>query len=345
MTVTMSVIPDRAADIVGLLHGAAASVSGVEIGRRLELSRAAVWKHVQRLRARGYTIEGTPSRGYRLLDSPDRLSAAELRPYLISEVLGRVVHYEERTGSTNVVARSLARVGAADGTVVVADAQTAGRGRLGRSWFSPPGRNLYMSVVLRPDVPPARAPQLALVAGSAVAGTIEAVAAIRPALKWPNDVLLDGRKVAGILTEMDSEADRVTFVIVGIGVNLNVSARELAGPLGDTATSLAVATGRRIPRAHFAGRLLWELERRYRRFLDTGFPGLRAEWEAYSALTGCEVTLAGPDGLRRGRVLGGDGDGALCLREGRDATVRVLAGDVTVVDGYARAATRGKRGR
>jgi BirA family biotin operon repressor/biotin-[acetyl-CoA-carboxylase] ligase len=337
--------PDRDAALVGLLRDAG-GVSGAEIGRRLGLTRAAVWKHVERLRVRGYAIEGTPSRGYRLLACPDRLSAAELGPHLRSAVLGRVVHYEEETGSTNVVARGLARAGAAEGTVVVAETQTAGRGRLGRAWFSPPGSNLYLSVVLRPDIPPARAPQLALVAGSAVAAAIEAEGGVRPALKWPNDVLLDGRKVAGILTEMDSEADRVGFVVLGIGVNLNVSACELADALGDTATSVAAATGHGVDRARFTGRLLGELERRYRRVLDEGFAaGLRAEWEGYSALTGREVTVTGPDGDRRGRVIGVDGEGALCLAPEGGGVMRVLAGDVTLLDGYVRAAPRGSRNR
>lgn len=324
----------RTGEIVALLRRDPDGVSGAEIGRQLGVSRAAVWKHVARLRQQGYRIEGTPSQGYRLVETPDRLSAAELQPHLRSEVLGRVVHYEKKITSTNTVARDLARNGAGEGTVVIAEAQSAGRGRLGRTWFSPSGLNLYLSVVLRPPIPPACAPQLSLLAGTAVAATIEGMLPVRPELKWPNDVLVAGRKVAGLLTEMDSEADRVTFVIVGVGVNVNVSAAHLRRSLGEKATSLAAATGTRVNRPAFAGRLLAELEQRYRHYVARGFGTVRSEWESYSCLTGRAVTIAGPAGARRGSVMGLDADGALCLRGDHGEVVRIVAGDVTLVDGY-----------
>ena len=267
-------------DIVELLRRAPDGLSGAAIGRELRLTRAAVWKHVSQLRRAGYEIVGTPSRGYRLLSGPDRLSAAEIRPHLTGDVLGREIHWAETVDSTNTWARHLARAGALEGTVAIAEGQTAGRGRLGRRWFSPPGVNVYMSVVLRPPLPPARAPQLTLVAGSAVAATIAAIAGVRPALKWPNDVLLAGAKVAGLLTEMDSEADRVAFVVLGIGVNLNAPADELRQAVGIPATSILATTGRAVGRAAFVGRLLAELEGRYRRYLAEGFATLREEWEA-----------------------------------------------------------------
>jgi BirA family biotin operon repressor/biotin-[acetyl-CoA-carboxylase] ligase len=326
---------ETAAAIVDLLRRASGPVSGADVGRELALTRAAVWKHVRRLREQGYAIPGTPSQGYRLVSAPDRLTPVEVTPHLRTEVLGRALHWADTVDSTNTWARGLARDGAREGTVVLAERQTAGRGRLGRSWFSPAGVNLYMSVVLRPLVPPARAPQLALVAGCALAATIAEVAAVRPGLKWPNDVLLSGRKVAGILTEMDSEADRVAFVVVGVGVNLNVSPEDLRAGVGDTATSVGAAAGRPVHRPSFVARLLAELEERYRRYLARGFGALRDEWESYSSLTGREVAVAGGDGERRGRVTGLDGEGALVLRDPDGATVRVLAGDVTVVGGYA----------
>jgi BirA family biotin operon repressor/biotin-[acetyl-CoA-carboxylase] ligase len=335
----------KATDIVELLRREPGGVSGATIGRELRLTRAAVWKHVSRLRRNGYEIVGTPSRGYRLVSVPDRLGVTEIRPHLTGEILGREVHWAETVDSTNTWARQLARAGAVEGTVALAEAQTAGRGRLGRSWFSPPGANVYLSIVLRPEVPPARAPQLTLVAGTAVAATIASLVGARPALKWPNDVLLSGAKVAGLLTEMDSEADRVAFVVLGIGVNLNTSAEDLRSGVGATATSILAATGRAVERAGFVGRLLGELEGRYRRYLAEGFAGLREEWESYSCVTGREITVAGPDGERRGRAVGIDADGALLLRDPGGAVLRVLAGDVTVVDGYAPwAGSAGKAG-
>jgi BirA family biotin operon repressor/biotin-[acetyl-CoA-carboxylase] ligase len=331
---------------VSLLRSAPDCVSGAEIGRRVGISRAAVWKHVARLRRAGYRIEGTPACGYRLLESPSPVTPSEIAAHLRSKVLGRVIRYDETVDSTNRVARELARSGAVEGTVVVADGQTAGRGRLGRAWFSPPGLNLYLSVVLRPSVPPARGPQLALVAASAVAATIVELSGARPAIKWPNDVLIGGRKVAGILTEMDSEADRVTFVVVGMGINLNMAREALAPELRRTATSLRAEVGREIHRAAFAGRLLAELERRYGRYTAEGFAVLREEWESYSCLTGREVTVVGGNNRTDGRVLGIDEQGALRLR-GADGVVRqILAGDVTLPGAYAgtgqAAGTRGK---
>jgi BirA family biotin operon repressor/biotin-[acetyl-CoA-carboxylase] ligase len=195
--------------------------------------------------------------------------------------------------------------------------------------------NVYLSIVLRPAVPPARAPQLTLVAGCAVAATVAAVGGMRPALKWPNDVLLAGGKVAGLLTEMDSEADQVAFVVLGVGENLNATAEALRGGVGAAATSIMAATGRPVERAAFAGRLLGELEGRYRRYLAEGFAGLREEWESYSCTTGREIVVAGPEGERRGRALGIDAEGALLLRDPRGTEMRVLAGDVSLVDGYA----------
>jgi BirA family biotin operon repressor/biotin-[acetyl-CoA-carboxylase] ligase len=322
--------------VVELLRGAAGDVSGSEIASAIGISRAAVWKHIERLREDGYRIEGTPARGYRLLESPDRLSSAEVDAHLLTKRLGRTLHYADDVDSTNRWARELARAGAREGTVVIADAQTAGRGRLGREWFSPAGRNLYISVILRPAVPPGEVPQLALVAASAVAAALRDVAGLRPAIKWPNDVLIDRKKVAGILAEMDSEADLVTFAVVGIGVNLNVSARELGPTLRRTATSVRVATGKTTDRAAFTGRLLGALEERYCRFLDEGFGALRDEWEQYSCLTGRRVTVAGADGVQRGQVVGVDRDGALCLRVADGKTVRVLAGDVTLPGAYGR---------
>lgn len=325
----------RGAAVVALLHAVPAGMSGAEIGRRLGISRAAVWKHVTQLRGAGYRIEGTRARGYRLLETPGLLTPTEITAYLTSTTLGRVIHYEKTTDSTNRVARELARSGAREGAIVVAEGQTAGRGRLGRAWFSPSGLNLYLSVILRPRVPPAHVPQLALVAASAVAGTIVATSDVVPAIKWPNDVLLGGRKVAGILTEMDSEADQVAFVVVGIGVNLNLTRAALSPELRPTATSLRAETGHLVDRAAFAGRLLAELEQRYGRYLAQGFGALRAEWESYSCLTGRDVHVVGVNGRTAGRVLGIDDHGALRVRGADGVEMQVLAGDVTLPGAYA----------
>jgi len=321
-----------AEQIVSWLRAAGGPVSGEELARRLGCSRAAVWKHVVALRAYGYRIAASRALGYTLAETPDRLGPAELAPYLSGT--WRRVEWLAETDSTQRVARDLARDGAPEGTVVIAEAQTAGRGRLGRTWHSPPGQSLYCSVVLRPTVDPAAVPQLALVAGIAVAVTVVEVTGLAATIKWPNDVLVGGRKIAGILTEMEAEVERVRHVVCGIGVNLNVPADGFPPELADKATSLLAQSGRPVDRAAFTGRLLGALEARYGRYLAQGFSAMRSEWEGYSCLTGKAVRVAGPDGETAGRVLGLDGDGALRLEGPDGRVVRIVAGEVTVRDGY-----------
>jgi len=258
----------------------------------------------------------------------------DLRRARATARLGRRIEYFDSIDSTNTEARRLATAGAIEGTVVIAETQTKGRGRLGRSWASPPLRNLYLSIVLRPPIAVAEAAQLTLVAGVAVAETVR-TSAPRAAIKWPNDVVVAGRKLAGILTEMEADDDRVRFVILGIGVNLNAAPEDFPEELRDKATSLCAAAGRTIDRCAFADRLLSCLDDRYGLFLSKGFAALRPLWEACSSLTGRAVEIAGAGQRCAGIVTGIGEDGALILREATGRDVRVVAGDVTVIDGYA----------
>ena len=322
--------------ILAWLRAANAPVSGEELARRLGVSRAAVFKQVEALRARGYGIEAGHAQGYVLAATPDRLDATELGPRLTG--CWRRIEWHAEVDSTQRVARELARDGAPEGTVVIAEAQSAGRGRLGRTWHSPPGTNLYCSILLRPAVSPAVVPQVALAAGLGVAEAIETLG-LAPLLKWPNDILLDGKKAVGILTEMEAEVERVHLVILGIGVNLNGGTDDFPPYLQDKATSLAIAAGRRIDRVDFAARLLVAVEDVYARFIATGFAGLREAWERRAALTGFLVTVGGAGvagGEVEGRVTGIDDDGALRLMDGAGAGHRIVAGEVTIRGGYAR---------
>lgn len=322
---------ERIAEQLGACRG---FVSGRALAEGLGISRAAVWKHVESLKADGYQIESARSRGYRLLAGPDRVSQSELAVHLDSAWLGHHLIWHAATGSTNADAAAAARDGAVEGTVVVAEEQSAGRGRLGRTWVSAARVNLYASVVLRPWIVPAEAPQLSLVAGLAVAAALEREG-LDARIKWPNDVLLDGRKVCGILTEIEAEADRVSFVVVGIGVNLNSTLEHFPAELHDKATSVVLASGRRVDRARFAARLLAELERRYEGFREHGFAALAAEWESRSDMLGREICVSAGGEELGGICLGIDSDGALLLKEeGREAPRRVLAGDVSVIGGY-----------
>ncbi|TMB45841.1 MAG: biotin--[acetyl-CoA-carboxylase] ligase [Deltaproteobacteria bacterium] len=314
--------------IVAWLRASTAPLSGEELARRLGCSRAAVWKQIGALRRLGYRIEARRAHGYALAAAPDRLGPAELAPHLAGR--WRDIRWLAETDSTQRVARELGRAGAPEGTVVIAEAQTAGRGRLGRTWHSPRGVNLYCSIVLRPPLSPAAVPQVALVAGVAAAAALAETPGLAPRLKWPNDVLIDGRKVAGILTEMEAEVERVHHVILGIGVNLNAPRAAFPPELRERATSLFLATGRRVDRAAVTGRLLAALEARYGRFLEGGFEAVRAEWESYSCLTGTDVRVASAEGEMAGRVLGLDTDGALMLARPDGTSTRIVAGEVTV---------------
>ncbi|MGH7322304.1 MAG: biotin--[acetyl-CoA-carboxylase] ligase [Candidatus Rokuibacteriota bacterium] len=326
----MSRTSDR---LLAILRGSGGPVSGPELARKLRVSRAAVWKHVRHLASRGYRISSENPGGYRLEQAPDRLLPAEILSRLGARRIGRTIHHYDVIDSTNRRAMELARQGAAEGEVVVAEAQSRGRGRLGRSFFSPAGVSLYASIILRPPIPPAQAPQLTLVAGLAVAETVARHGGEQPRLKWPNDVLLGGLKVAGILTEMESEADRVLHVICGPGVNLNVPAEEFPAELRKIATSVFAATGRRIDRPAFAADLFSAFERLYDEFLQGGFARLRGRWEALAVLTGRRVVVEGIGDRVEGTVVGIDEEGALRVRTRAGAVSRVVSGDVTLAKG------------
>jgi BirA family biotin operon repressor/biotin-[acetyl-CoA-carboxylase] ligase len=302
-------------------------VSGEAISDKLGLSRAAVWKHVESLRAQGYRIDAVSARGYRLAGVPDRLGALELRPLLATHDVGQVLHWFEEVASTNDVAKALAEKGAAHGEVVVAEAQTAGRGRRGRVWASPPRRNVYLSVVLRPELPPARAAELTLVASVALCEAMRQ-ADVAAAIKWPNDLLVGGRKVAGILLEMAAEPDQVQWLVLGMGVNVNARAEDFPEEVRPLATSMAIERGGPVSRALFTAAALTRLEEWLDRHAAEGFAPAREAWRSMSDTLGREVRvrMAGERDLE-GIAEDVDDAGALLVRAG-DRVERVLAGDV-----------------
>jgi BirA family transcriptional regulator, biotin operon repressor / biotin---[acetyl-CoA-carboxylase] ligase len=306
--------------------------SGAEIATRLGVSRAAVWKRIVRLRELGYGIEAVAGRGYRLLHGSDLLRPDAILHAYRPTRLGCAIVHRETIDSTNLLAADLARKGADEGTVVLAEQQTAGRGRLGRSWVSPARLNLYASIVLRPTIPPVEVPRLTLVAGLAVAEAIGDTARVHAHIKWPNDVLIDGRKVAGVLTELEAEAERVRFVVVGIGVNLNSGVDDFPPELATKATSLALASGARVDRSAFAGRLLTRLDAAYAAFLSGGFAALRHRYEQLHGLRGVAIAVDGTPPIR-GVVQGVDDAGAL-LVAGETGVQRVVSGEVTLQDAY-----------
>jgi BirA family biotin operon repressor/biotin-[acetyl-CoA-carboxylase] ligase len=306
-------------------------VSGEELSTILKVSRTAVWKHIKALRLQGYNIEARHSSGYRLVSTPDILTSAALTAGLDAKVLGRKVICLPSAGSTNSEAYRLAEDGAEEGTVIVADSQLQGKGRLGRIWHSPPGVNLYTSLILKPPILPVDAFQLTFLSAVAVARAIEASIATPPFIKWPNDILLNGKKVAGLLNEMSAETERVNFVILGIGVNLNMLPDQFPEDLRYPATSLAIESGRKINRLQFVRQLLESLDSLYTDYLNNGYGPIRDEWVARCGMIGCRVAVSGTSEQIEGIATGIDDSGALLVRKESGVMARVLAGDVKVL--------------
>jgi BirA family biotin operon repressor/biotin-[acetyl-CoA-carboxylase] ligase len=304
-------------------------VSGEAISDKLGLTRAAVWKHVDALRSQGYRIDAVPARGYRLVGIPDRLTPLELRPLLNTHDVGRLIHWFEEIGSTNDRAKELADDGAEHGEVVVAEAQTAGRGRRGRAWASPARRNLYFSVVLRPDLPPARAPELTLVGSIALCDALRQ-AGVAAGIKWPNDLLASGKKIGGILTELAAEPDRIEWVVLGAGVNVNTRREDFPEELRAEATSILLERGQAAPRVLFAAACFTALETWLDRHDEEGFGVIREAWRERSVTLGREV-LVKVDGRELAGVAEDiDETGALLVRTAAGLE-RVLSGDVQLL--------------
>jgi BirA family biotin operon repressor/biotin-[acetyl-CoA-carboxylase] ligase len=324
-------VSDAAARVLEALREGEGPRSGEALSERLGVSRAQIWKHIEGLRRRGYEIAGEPGGGYRLRRVPDRLYPEEIAARLETRWLARQIEHLDRTDSTNRIAAERAQTGAAHGYTVVSEAQTAGRGRLGRSFFSPPYLNLYSSSVLRPSLDTMAAPTLIPTAAIAVADAVAAELGTSDAveIKWPNDVLIDGLKTSGILMEMQTVATQVGHVVLGIGVNLNVEPADFPDEFRSTATSVGAHAGRPIDRVAFATRLYRLLEDALDEHARGGFALLRPRYEAHFRMPGREVRVVGMDGSETvGRAAGIDDDGALLIDRADAERTRVIAGDV-----------------
>lgn len=301
-------------------------VSGERLAAVAGVSRAAVWKRINRLKALGYEIAGEPRKGYRLLGVPDKLLPEEILCGLAARKLRGPVHYFEAIGSTNDLAKELAAQGAAEGCLVVAEAQQAGRGRLGRQWASPRSVGLYVSLVLRPPLPPTEVPQITLTTAVAAVRALQRAAGLTPAIKWPNDLLMDGKKVGGILTEMETESDLIRYLVLGWGLNVNNS--DFPPELAAIATSLMLVAGRRFSRVAILQAWLEEFEALYERFLARDFKNILAEWKRHAVTLGREVQVRQGPRLLSGKAVDVDEDGALLLEQRGGDVVRVVSGEI-----------------
>lgn len=319
--------------LIFLRDHAGTFLSGEELSRHLGLSRAAVWKAVDALRRDGYTIEARTGLGYRLVGTPDALTEAEIRGFLgKTDVVGGKLYCLDRVDSTNTYAKQLAMAGEPDGTVVVADSQTAGRGRMDRRFESPAGQGIYLTALLRPDLPPQRLMPVTALAGVAVCQAVEEVCGVRPLLKWPNDPVLNGKKLSGILTELSLEAEtgRMQYLVVGIGLNVGQAAEDFPPALREMATSLHQELGRNVSRPALAAAEIRALDRLYAA-LRSG--DLRPYLETYRrdcVNLGKTVRIQGPSGEETATAVGIDEEFGLVVEDGAGNRRAIRSGEVSV---------------
>jgi BirA family biotin operon repressor/biotin-[acetyl-CoA-carboxylase] ligase len=293
-------------------------VSGAALAARLGLSRTAVWKHILRLKESGLAIEARPGSGYRLTSLPDFLHPALIKRRLTTRLLGQVMHTFSEIDSTNSRARELAEQGAGEGTLVAAEHQSRGRGRMDRGWSSPPGENLLFSLLLRPQLPPQQTFSLIMLASVSLCRAVQSETGLAAGIKWPNDVYLQGKKLAGILTEFAADSDRLNYVIIGLGVNVNWFPEQLL-PGAQPATSLQQEAGRRISRVGLLASFLNQAEELYQEAERKGFGFLRGEWDGLSLVRDRPVKIETGKETWRGVARGIDDQGALIvdLEDGR----------------------------
>lgn len=303
-------------------------ISGGMLSEKLNCSRTAIWKHIETLRKQGYTIEAVPSRGYRLLQQPEVMDVAHIEASLRTEVFGRHIIYEREVDSTQNLAHMHVRQGAEEGTIILTDEQTEGRGTRGKSWHSPSGKGIWFSMILKPNMPAQYISQLTLLTAVALCRTISQSLAIHIGVKWPNDLLVDGKKVSGILLESSSEDDRLRYVIAGVGISANLEVDDFPPELRDKATSLLILGEKRIDRERLLCDFLLEFEKLYELYTTSGFTPIKTLWEALSVTLNRQVTVQSVRGLISGLAVGLDDSGALLVEEDGGHILKIYSGDV-----------------
>ncbi|MGM8365365.1 biotin--[acetyl-CoA-carboxylase] ligase [Virgibacillus sp. W0181] len=295
--------------------------SGQLLSEKLQISRSAIWKHMRELEKDGYIIEGKSNRGYRISGYPSKLSENTIQWGLSTKWLGKKIIHKESTTSTQRLAHQAALDHAEHGTVIIADQQTEGKGRMDRSWYSTKEKGIWMSIILRPRILPYLAPQLTLLAATVIADVIHSISTVKPQIKWPNDILINRKKLAGILTEMQAEQDKIQYVVIGMGLNINQSQTELPEGIRSKATSLKVETDQAWNLQEVIQKMLVTFERKYTEYMENGFPGVKNEWENYGFRLNEAIWIKTMQSTWLGTFIGISEDGAL-LAETKDREVK-----------------------
>ncbi|MCI9491179.1 MAG: biotin--[acetyl-CoA-carboxylase] ligase [Dorea sp.] len=315
--------------ILRLLKEDDSYISGQQLCDRFQVSRTAVWKAVEQLKKEGYMIEAVRNKGYRLVDSPDVMSKAEIESMVRTKWAGRSVIYYDETDSTNIQAKLAGENGSEHGTLVVADRQVAGKGRRGRSWESPKGVCVYMTLLLRPSIAPVKAPMLTLVMALSVAEAVRELTGLKAGIKWPNDIVLNKKKICGILTEMSTEIDYINYVVTGVGINTNQET--FSEEIRKRATSLLIEGGRHISRSELVAAVMERYEENYERFMETkDLSGLQEKYNGMLVNCGREVRVLEPKGEYSAFASGINEVGELVVTTPEGEEKHIFAGEVSV---------------
>ncbi len=313
-----------------LMDHATVVISGAKVAREIGVTRWTVWRWMEKLRSLGVRVKGHPMKGYQLERVPDILVPGQLQKNLRGTGLGKRIHHFFKIDSTNSVAMNLGARDEPHGTIVLAEEQTAGRGRVGRSWYSEKSSGIYVSILLRPEISPVQAPMITLLSGLAAHEAVRETAGLQADIRWPNDLLLQGKKFCGILTEMNAEPDRVHFVVVGIGLDVNHT--KMPEEIASLAASLRMLTGKNYSRLELLARLLRSLDRYYNQFLQQGPQPIIDRWCAASSYCdGKQVKIVAPRETYTGRTAGLDTSGHLRIITDDGRVETVLAGDVVEI--------------
>ena len=322
-------------EILRLLKESDTYISGQQLCEQFQVSRTAIWKVIDQLKKEGYEIEAVRNRGYRLLESPDIMSEAEIRSLMDTEWAGKNIVYFDEIDSTNNRAKELGEKDGAHGTLFVADMQVAGKGRRGRVWKSPSGSSIYMTILLYPDIPPVKAPQLTLLMAIAVAEGIQEVTGLETKIKWPNDIVVNGRKICGILTEMSTEIDYINHVVIGAGINVNQDT--FSDDIKATASSLKLELGKSVKRSELIAAVMKSFEKCYEIFIETeDLSGLQELYNSMLVNRDQEVKVLEPGNEYKAHAIGINQTGELIVRTPDGKEKEIYAGEVSVrgVYGY-----------
>lgn len=303
-------------------------ISGEAISSELKVSRTSIWKNIKKLKELGYNIESSSKKGYRLINCPDILTEGEIKPLLNTSIIGNQIVYYSEIDSTNSELMKIAKTNSIEGIVVLADSQTKGKGRLQRKWIAEKDKNVFMSILIRPEIPPYKAAGITQVVALSVLESLKSLYDIEFSIKWPNDIIANGKKVCGILCEMDGELDSLNFIVIGIGINVNQSS--IDENIKHKATSLKIESGLNIEKKLIVANILNTFEKNYEKFKECGILPFIAKLKRYSSLINKNVKILNSSNQFIGKVVDIDSEGYLVVKNEKGETQSIIGGDISI---------------